>query len=133
MRSAKQTPSKPLSPLEHTVMDHLWANGPATADQIREALHSTHPLKDTTVRTLLRRLEEKGYAGHKLDGRTFVYSGLARRANVAVNAVRQIIDRFCGGSVEELVLGLAEQKVLSPEELRELAGKIENRKKRTSK
>lgn len=114
-------------------MDHIWANGPATADQIRGALYSRHPLKDATVRTILRRLEEKGYAGHKVDGRTFIYSGLERRANVAVNAVREIIDRFCGGSVEELVLGLADHKVLSPRELHEMARKIESRKNQSSK
>jgi predicted transcriptional regulator len=131
MRSDKKTPQKPLSALEHTVMEFLWAHGASTAEQIRAGLAASHPMKDATVRTLLRRLEEKGYAAHTVDGRTFIYSGLERRAHVAVNAVRQIIDSFCGGSVEELMLGLVDQDVLSPDELRELARKIDSRKRST--
>lgn len=51
-------------------MDYLWSQGRATADEIRLALLASHPLKDATIRTLLRRLEEKGYASHVVEGRT---------------------------------------------------------------
>lgn len=111
-------------------MSILWAQGPANTDQVRDALAPDRPLKDSTVRTVLRRLEEKGYAAHRVEGRTYVYSGLEAPRNVAVRAVRQIIDRFCGGSVEQLLVGMVENEVLNGRELRNLAQKIARRKAR---
>jgi predicted transcriptional regulator len=57
-----------------------------------------------------------------------VYSGLERPQNVAVRAVRQIIDRFCGGSVEELLVGMVENEIVDQRELQELARRIGRRK-----
>ncbi len=110
-------------------MDFLWDHGDATADDVREALHRRRPMKDSTVRTILRRLEAKGYVRHRVDGRTFVYSGTRAPENVAVSAVRQIIDRFCGGSVEQLLVGMVDQEVVDKDELRELAQRIARRKR----
>ena len=116
--------SKRLSGLEQLVMDFLWAGGPASAEQVREGLMARHAMKDATVRTILRRLEEKGYAAHVEDGRTYIYSGVERPENVAMRAVRQLIDRFWGGSAEALVSGLVEQEVIDRNELAELAKKM---------
>jgi predicted transcriptional regulator len=85
-------------------------------------------MKDATVRTILRRLEEKGYATHRVDGRTYIYSGAEQPQNVAVRAVRQIIDRFCSGSVEELLVGMVDDEVIGRRELESLARKIARRK-----
>jgi len=115
---------KALSELEHVVMDFLWAHGPAGSEQVREGLATRHPMKDATVRTILRRLEQKGYATHRVDGRTYIYSGVERPRNVAVRAVRQIIDRLCGGSVEELLVGMVDHEVIDRRELESLAKKI---------
>jgi len=120
---------KPLSELEHLVMEYLWAHGPATSEQIRQGLEATHAMKDATARTILRRLEEKGYAQHREEGRTYVYSGVEEAENVAMRAIRQIIDRFWGGSAEALVAGMVEQEVIDPHELRELAKKLEKKGK----
>ncbi len=120
---------KPLSELEHLVMEYLWAHGPATSEQIRQGLEATHAMKDATARTILRRLEEKGYAQHREEGRTYVYSGVEQAENVAMRAIRQIIDRFWGGSAEALVAGMVEQEVIDPQELRELAKKLEKKGK----
>jgi predicted transcriptional regulator len=106
MPSAK-SPRKPLSDLEHLVMDVIWKRSSATAEDVREALASRHPMKDSTARTVLKRLEEKGYLEHRVEGRTNIYRGLTAPQNVAVRAVRQIIDRFCGGSIEQLLVGMA--------------------------
>ncbi len=119
-----QPPRKPLSDLEHRVMRFLWSRESATAEQVRDALASHKPLKDSTVRTVLRRLEEKGYACHGVEGRTYVYRGLEKPENVALSAVRQIIDRFCGGSAEALVAGMVENESLGGEELEQLARKL---------
>lgn len=120
---------KPLSDLESLVMRFLWTNGTCTSDQIREGLAATHPMKDATARTILRRLEEKGYVAHYVEGRTFVYRGLERPENVAAGAIRQLLDRFCAGSVEQLLVGMVDQEVISPSELSALAAKIQQQRK----
>ena len=87
-------------------------------------------LKDSTIRTILRNLEEKGYVTHKIEGRTFVYRAVDSQRNVAVQAAQQLIDRFCGGSVEELLVGLVDNQVLQPKQLQRLAEKIASRKEK---
>jgi predicted transcriptional regulator len=87
-------------------------------------------LKDSTIRTILRNLEAKGYATHQVDGRTFVYRALDTKRNVAVHAAQQLIDRFCGGSVEELLVGLVDNQVLEPRLLQRLAETIESHKEK---
>ncbi len=122
---------KNISELEQVVMDFMWAHGPATAEACREGLAARHPLKDSTIRTLLRRLEAKGYLRHEVDGRTYLYRPLERQQTVAARAVQQIIDKLCGGSVEQLLVGMVDQQVLDPSELKHLAQKIASKKGRT--
>lgn len=114
----------PLSGLEQKVMDVLWARGNGTAAEVQTGLQPERQLCDSTVRTVLARLEEKGYVTHELDGRTFVYKPLEKPQNLAVRAVRQIIDRFCQGSVESLLLGMVDDEVLDAEELRRIADRL---------
>jgi BlaI family penicillinase repressor len=123
---------KALTPLEQLIMDWVWAHPGSTAEMCREGVASQRALKDSTIRTILRNLEEKGYVAHEVDGRTFVYRALDTPRNVAVQAAQQIIDRFCGGSVEELLVGLVDNQVLKPKELQQLADKIASRKERKS-
>ena len=77
-----------------------------SAETCREGVATQRALKDSTIRTLPRKLEEKGYASHKVAGRTIVYRAVDSKRNVAVRAAQQLIDRFCGGSVEELLVRL---------------------------
>src|SRR5579862_2192552 len=130
MPKKAKSPEKALSNLEHQLMEILWKTGPGTADQIREALAPRHALKDSTIRTVLRRLQEKGYVNHKIEGKAFVYSGVEKPRNVAVRAVRQILDRFCDGSLEQLLAGLVENEVVDRAELRQLAQKLARAPKR---
>jgi BlaI family penicillinase repressor len=118
-----------LGEVEQAVLEHVWAQGPCSAEACREALAATRPMKESTIRTVLRRLEEKGYVSHTIDGRTFIFSAAQDRQNVAVRAVKNIIDRFCGGSAEELVLGMVDHEVLDRKQLERLARKIAQQKK----
>lgn len=126
---AKRPPRKPLSGLEHLVMEVLWKRLQCTTEDVREALARRHPMKDSTARTILKRLEEKGYLKRRAEGRTNVYRVSEPPRNLAVTAVQQIIDRLCGGSVEQLILGMADRDLLTEEELRRLAKKLERRRK----
>ena len=127
MTNIRQPRLKNLGEVEQSVMDYIWSHGPATAESCREALALTRPMKDSTIRTVLRRLEQKRYLTHEVEGRTFIYQALDRRQNVAVRAVKNIIDRFCGGSAEELVLGMVDNEVLDRKQLERLASKIRER------
>jgi BlaI family transcriptional regulator, penicillinase repressor len=108
-------------------MDYIWTHGASTSEACREALAASRPMKDSTIRTVLRRLEEKGYLTHDVDGRTFIYKASDARQNVAVRAVKGIIDRFCGGSAEQLVLGMVDNAVLDRKQLERLARRIAER------
>lgn len=105
-------------------MDVIWKKPSASAEDVRQALAERHPMKESTARTVLKRLEEKGYLAHRVEGRTNIYRGLTAPRNVAVKAVRQIIDRFCGGSIEQLLVGMVDDQVLDEQELQRLANRI---------
>jgi BlaI family transcriptional regulator, penicillinase repressor len=124
MNSKKIKPPKGLGAVEQMVMDFVWSHGPCSAEACREALKPARPLKESTVRTILRRLEEKGFVTHETAGRTYIYRAAEGRRNVAVRAVKNIIDRFCGGSAEELVIGMVDNAVIDREQLERLARKI---------
>jgi len=124
MTNTGQARLKNLGEVEQAVMDYIWSHGRVTAESCREALTASRPMKDSTIRTVLRRLEEKGYLTHEVEGRTFIYRASDARQNVAVRAVKGIIDRFCGGSAEELVLGMVDNAVLDRKQLERLARKI---------
>ena len=73
---------------------------------------------------MLRRLEEKGYLEHSVDNRTFLYRPAESRQRVAGRAVKRIVDWFCEGSVEALLVGMVDSKVLDRTELQRLATRI---------
>ena len=122
--TSRNTTRRPLTDLQQAILEFIWTNGPSTSEQVREGLADKHPLKDSSIRTLLRRLEERGYLAHTTEGKVFVYRATAARRSVAARAVRQIIDRFCSGSVEQLLVGMIDEKVLSAEALQRLAKKV---------
>lgn len=119
-----------LTPLEQLIMDYVWAHPDCTAEDCRTGIHEKRQLKDSTIRTILRKLEEKGYANHRVEGRTFVYGPVNTRRSVAARAVQQLIDRFCGGSIEELLVGLVDNEVLRPKDLERLAAQVASRKEK---
>jgi predicted transcriptional regulator len=120
----KKQPSVSLGPLENSVMHVLWERGTATAEDVRQQLEKTRAMKESTVRTLLKRLEDKGFLAHDVEGRTFIYRPIVAPQNLAAQAVRGIIERFCEGSVEALLTGMVNGELITPDKLHELADKI---------
>jgi len=111
-------------------MEVVWQKQSCTAEDVRQALATRHPMKESTARTMLARLEAKGYVRHRVEGRTNVYTGAEAPDNVAARAIRQIIDRFCGGSVEQLLVGMVANDVVDERELERLAQQIARRNQR---
>jgi len=124
MKRNTQTGHDPaeLGELERSILSIVWSNTQVTAEQVREELG--RPLKDSTIRTVLRRLEEKGYLAHSVENRTFIYRPAETRQRVAGRAAKRIVDWFCEGSVEALLVGMVDSKVLDRAELQRLAERI---------
>jgi predicted transcriptional regulator len=120
--------SQTLTARETQVMEAVWRLGEATAEQIREEL--PQPLHDSSVRTVLRILEAKGYLRHKARGKAFVYIAKVGRAKAQGKALRDLLARFFGGSAEDLVLRLIEEEHLTPEQLNELRRTAPQRSRR---
>ena len=110
-------------------MQAVWDGGPCTVETVHRVVSANRKLKETSVRTLLRRLEQKGYLTHEEDARAYIYRAAEPARSLAARAVRQIIDRFCRGSVEELVSGMVDANVLSPKELDRLEASVRNQKR----
>jgi predicted transcriptional regulator len=113
-------------------MQIVWSRGTSSVEAVHAALIPSRKLKESSVRTILRRLEKKGYLSHESRDRAYFYSAGETPRSLAARAVRQIIDRFCRGSVEELVAGMVDAKVLSKEELDQLAQLTRKRRKGTT-
>jgi BlaI family penicillinase repressor len=126
--TTRNAPGRLLTELQQAILNFIWSKGPATAEQVREALRAAHPLKDSSVRTLLRRLEARGYLSHQVAGNTFLYRADMPATGVAARAVRHIIDRFCAGSVEQFLVGMVDENVISPREIARLARRVRKHK-----
>ena len=109
-------------------MGAVWGAGASSVEAVHQAVSAKRRLKEATIRTLLRRLEQKGYLEHRVEGRAFIYSATEPARSLAARAVRQIVDRLCQGSVEELVSGMVEAKVLSNRELDGLVELVRRRR-----
>jgi len=119
-------PMADLGELEREVMQLVWLGGEVTADEIR--LRLDRKPKESTVRTVLRRLEEKGYVTHTVEGRTFIFRAAEARPQVAARAVKGIVDWLCNGSVEEVLVGMVDAQMLDRRTLQRLAKRIEQAK-----
>jgi predicted transcriptional regulator len=113
-----------LSELETKVINVLWRLGPSTVDDVTRALPGRKKLKDSTVRTILGRMEKKGFVTHDAEGRTNVYRALLEPQRVAMSGIRDILDRFLGGSVEALLVGIVDDKIVDRHELDALVRKV---------
>ncbi|MGZ8377434.1 MAG: BlaI/MecI/CopY family transcriptional regulator [Gemmatirosa sp.] len=103
---------------ELDVMAVLWAGGPATVADVKDQL--TDPLAYTTVLTVLRTLEAKGYVGHVEEGRAHRYHALVDRDVAGRSALRRLLGTVFGGSPELLLTNLVETRGADAAELARL-------------
>jgi predicted transcriptional regulator len=97
-----------------------------TATAVRK--HVARKLKDPTIRTVLRRLEEKGYVTHSVVSGTFIYRARESAETTAAAAVKGIVERFCGGSLERVLLALVDAGFTDANRLAVLASKLKRKR-----
>ena len=110
---------------ELDLMNVLWEHGPSTAAEVREKL--TDDLAYNTVLTMLRILEEKGYAGRIEEGRAHRYHALVEREAAGQSAVRRLVDRLFDGSPELLLTHLVNDKKLKHADIQRLRAVLDAR------
>jgi predicted transcriptional regulator len=103
---------------ELDVMAVLWGLGPSTVAEVRE--HLEDPLAYTTVLTVLRTLEAKGYVSHEEEGKAHRYAPLVARDRAGKTALGQVLDKIFGGSREMLLANLVKERGVDAAELRRL-------------
>jgi predicted transcriptional regulator len=110
---------------ELDIMAVLWEHGPSTVGEVRERL--TDALAYNTVLTMLRILEEKGYAGHKEEGRAHRYHALVAREAAGRSAVRRLVDRLFDGSPELLLTHLVSDRKMKRADIQRLREALDAR------
>ena len=118
--------STTLTETELRLMQVLWRDGPATVGEVAQALKPGAAY--TTVLTMLRILERKGYLRHEKAGRAFVYEPVVAQSEASRHAVNHLVSRFFNNSHELLVLNLLESENINDQELQRLQQLIKNSK-----
>jgi len=106
-----------LSPAQREIMDVLWEHGALAASEVRDILSTRRDVSRNTVRTMLERMEGKGWVAHREIGRTFLYSPAQPRHATVTQKVGDLLDNVCGGSPEMLVNALLDSRGLTRDQL----------------
>ena len=126
---AAKRPALPgLSQSQREIMEIVWDCGEVSAIEVRDILSKKRDLAKNTVRTLLDRMEEKGWLKHREDGRTYLYSAAQPREASIGQKVLEVVEHVCGGSPEELVTALLDYRGLSPQELKRIRSMLDEAK-----
>ena len=118
-----------LGDRELEVMTWLWANGSGTVTEVKEGL--TDPLAYTTVLTILRNLEAKGFLRRQDEGRAHRYFPRVQQKAARRRALRRLIDTLFLGSPQALLSHLVDEHDLSPAELRRIADRLAGQSKKS--
>lgn len=124
----KINPEIRLGKLELQIMNVVWDRGRATVHDVKNALSRRKPAY-STILTMMRKLEAKGYLKHEVDGRTYVYLPLISQQAVRHGVLGDVVERLFEGSTSLLLTSLVEQNRISENELREIQKLIEERGK----
>ncbi len=109
-----------LSKGEMEVARVLWEIGPAAVRAIHEAVLKERECDFATVQTYLRRMEAKGYATSKLEGRVRIYAAKAKPRTVIRETVDDLVERLFGGETMPLVRHLIEERGINADDIAEL-------------
>ena len=120
---------KTLTRAEEEIMQIIWDLGPCTVANIRDAIEEkSGPPKPphSTISTMVRILDDKGFLGHKAYGRTYEYFPLVTRENYSKQTLRKMITDYFEGSPNRLVSFQVQENDLSLKDLSELMDQLED-------
>ena len=109
-----------LTDLELRLMTIVWEKEKATVREVKDALPKRKPLAYSTVLTVMRNLEWKGYLRHDVHDRTYLYHPVVPRNEVVQSMLRHLANRLFGGSAELLMVNFLQQEELSLDKLSRL-------------
>jgi BlaI family penicillinase repressor len=118
-----------LGRLELQIMSVVWDKGTATVHDVKEALTRGRKPAYSTILTMMRKLEAKGYLEHDVAERTYVYRATISRQEARHSLLGDLLERVFEGSPSLLVSNLVEQEHVTEDELREIRKLIAERKK----
>ena len=118
-----------LGRLELQIMNVVWDKGNATVPEVKDVISRGRKPAYSTILTMMRKLEAKGYLSHDVDDRTYVYRPIISRQTVRQGVIGDLLDRLFEGSPSLLLNSLVEQNRISEEELREIRKLISKRRK----
>jgi BlaI family transcriptional regulator, penicillinase repressor len=118
-------PSAGLTDVESEVMAVLWRLRRASVQDVVTAMNDTRAVTYSTVQTMLRILEAKGYLTHDKVARAFVYRPVIDEGQARRRALRHLVRRLFDGSPSLLVLNILEDEDLKPAEREQLRKLIE--------
>jgi BlaI family penicillinase repressor len=113
-----RTPHPTLTPQELAIMKIVWARDKATVRDVYETMRERRSIAYTTVMTMMRILEEKGYLKKTLVDRAHVYKPAQRRQQVIGAMVRDFLDRVFDGASDSLLVHLAKENKLTEKQRR---------------
>src|SRR5690348_2324823 len=117
-----------LTPQELEIMKLVWQRGNATVRDIYEALLERRKIAYTTVMTMMKILETKGYLKKRRQDRAFVYRPAQPKNQIIGGMIREFVDRVFNGSAEPLLVHLVKSSRLREKDLREIVRMIEETK-----
>lgn len=116
-----------LGRLELQIMAVVWNRGKVTVHEVRDALAAGRGSAYSTVLTMMRKLEAKGYLRHEVKDRAFVYQATISRQDVRHNILADMLERLFNGSPSLLMASLAEQEEISDADRRAIRKLLEQR------
>jgi BlaI family transcriptional regulator, penicillinase repressor len=117
-----------LSPAQREIMQIIWERGELAASEVRGILSQKRRIARNTVRTMLERMEEKGWLKHREIGRTYLYSSAQPREATITQRVLEVVEDVCGGSPETLVNALLDSRSLTTGELARIQSILDDAK-----
>lgn len=120
---------KRLTKAEEDLMQMIWEEGPTTVSQLIDKMNDPKP-PHSTISSIVRILEKKGFVDHKAYGRTHEYFALIEKADYSKFSLKRLVSNYFEGSLNDMVSFLVEENDLS---LKELSQLIDDHNKKDSK
>lgn len=116
---------KKLTKAEEQIMQRIWDKGETTVSQLIADMPEPKP-PHSSISSIVRLLEKKGYVDHKAYGRTHLYFPIIPKADYSKKSLSSLVSDYFQGSFEQLVSFMVKEEEIDTEDLKQLIDKLEN-------